>query len=59
LESSGMQQLQGNSGGNSNILASSQSRHRSNLQRSFLDGSKVNSSIAKDLMNSQPKFTIA
>ncbi|CDW73389.1 UNKNOWN [Stylonychia lemnae] len=46
LEQSGLQQLQ------------SGSSNRLKLQKSFLDGSKVNNKVAKDLMNAQPKFSI-
>jgi hypothetical protein len=37
---------------------SQNSKQRARLQKSFLDDSKVNKAVARDLMNTKPKFTV-
>lgn len=37
---------------------SQHSKQRQRLQKSFLDDSKVNKAVARDLMNTKPKFTV-
>jgi hypothetical protein len=37
---------------------SAQAKQRARVQKSFLDDSKVNKSVARDLMNSKPLFTV-
>ena len=37
---------------------SQNSKQRARLQKSFLDESKVNKAVARDLMNTKPKFTV-
>jgi len=37
---------------------SQKSKHRARLQKSFLDDSKVNKAVARDLMNSRPIYTV-